>query len=244
VDLEELQKRVNDYLKSCQKPFSVQICSSFFNEVDFSKPVAYYKDSGPFYFKSRKPLHIDVETDDEDISSKDYIEEVSAAPGIKFVDVSNQNAMIEKNFSKTAPAWRTAVSGLNIEGECKNVSCATYNKMVIVKVGYGTFDLIFDEEKCKCPICQKFVAPITCGFTDCAYSISGMKKDSRDLQKWETVGNLYKFHDPKESGETNWISLKIHTRPPSGLAIVCGVCKKSMESPFKENVGIVFMMNA
>jgi len=42
------------------------------------------------------------------------------------------------------------------------------------------------------------------------------------------VGEIYSYYDPKESGQTNWISLKIHTKPIDGIRISCGVCKMAM----------------
>ena len=48
---------------------------------------------------------------------------------------------------------------------------------MISPIRMGTFDLIKDKERIKCPICHEKIIPITCGFTKCSYSWSGVYRD-------------------------------------------------------------------
>jgi len=82
-------------------------------------------------------------------------------------------------------------------------------------MSYGSFDLILDKDKCKCPMCHKYVAPKTCGFNNCSYRFTGIKLINGETQrfvsdKWIEVENKYQYYDPTTSGEVIWIQLKIH----------------------------------
>ena len=146
-----------------------------------------------------------------------------------FVDIENSQGIENHQFSSSAPDWRIATLGLNIEGICKKSQCAAYNKQVICQIGYGFFDIILDKEKCKCPICKQWIDPITCGFTNCHYKWTGIKQDSPTsapkrvtASTWKEVKDVYEYHNPQKSGTTIWSKLKIHTC--SYVVDKCAVC--------------------
>ncbi|CAG8774742.1 34653_t:CDS:2 [Gigaspora margarita] len=85
-------------------------------------------------------------------------------------------SIIVKPWKNDAPSWRIAVGGLYLEA---------YNKgRVIIKWGYCDFNFFYDEHKSKCPLCNHYVLPITCGFTDTLWRYEGLKKiDSEPPQE-------------------------------------------------------------
>src|SRR4051812_32579350 len=78
-------------------------------------------------------------------------------------------------------------------GECENVSCKAYGSRVIHKWGFknsGVFNYHDNEHECKCPLCSEYVQPITCGFANCDWKVSGSKK--------------HKHGQKSEKIDTNW----------------------------------------
>ena len=94
---------------------------------------------------------------------------------VPFTDVSNPTAMRKLQWSESAPKWRTACPGLCVEGVCTNASCEAYDQEVIDNHGQGTFDLIVDAPKCKCPQCRRPIQPVTCAFNNCDWRFLGTK---------------------------------------------------------------------
>ena len=111
-------------------------------------------------------------------------------------------------------------------------------RQVIMNLEMGTFDLMLDTEKCKCPMCQEYVEPKSCGFNNCIYTISGIKLGSNGKperlakQDWIEVENQYKYFDPRSSGEVNWLNLKIYTKYkpylPEKKGVCCMLCKNAI----------------
>ncbi|RHZ56125.1 hypothetical protein Glove_406g92 [Diversispora epigaea] len=136
--------------------------------------------------------------------------------GFQFQDLSKS---IKKTpWSKVSPRWRTASYGLNLEGYCKNCNCEAYNKdRVIVKWGYRDFDFYYNEHECLCPLCNKHVEPITCGFYNTHWKYEGVKKvkgcppeeASCDWKFAEDDGYTTFKHDDVVS----WYKLVIRIRP-------------------------------
>jgi len=137
-----------------------------------------------------------------------------------FVNLTDLSLAKDIGFSDKAPKYREAINGLNLEGLCTNALCEANGKMVIVKMGSGIFDLIEDQHLSKCPLCEKYVNPETCGFTNCTYSFTGTKKDKPSSppenvsSPSETlVGNIYHRYCPlNEEDKVQWIRLKIYTQ--------------------------------
>lgn len=128
-----------------------------------------------------------------------------------FVNIENDDNYKESLFSNSAPDWRICKKGLNLEGVCK---CNGIKKQVIIPIGYGTFDFTFDLIQSVCPICNQFVKPISCGFTDCIWKFNGIKvsKNGAPLyccSEYKKVGNLYGYFKSNENNISDWTQLQI-----------------------------------
>ena len=108
--------------------------------------------------------------------------------GRSFVDITDEKSAINIQWSTSAPDWRVAEPGLCLEGICTNTGCEAYKRQVIMNMRMGTFDLMLDTEKCKCPMCKEFVEPKSCGFNKCCYTYSGIKTldDGKPQKNCET----------------------------------------------------------
>ena len=104
-------------------------------------------------------------------------------PGLSFADIENKTGLSQVPFTKSAPDWRIACPGLNLEGVCKNKSCKAYGKEVICQIGIGVFDIVLKKNLCVCPMCKKWCEPLTCGFTKCFYKYTGLKQDTTTRAK-------------------------------------------------------------
>ena len=91
---------------------------------------------------------------------------------------------------------------------------------MICQIGFGIFDYNYDMSKSKCPLCQLNITANTCLFSNCDYTFKGIKKDDQfsppvrvNLQEMKEVDyKNWEYYDPKKSGKTTWISLKIITK--------------------------------
>jgi large subunit ribosomal protein L40e/small subunit ribosomal protein S27Ae/ubiquitin C len=111
-----------------------------------------------------------------------------------FVDVSSDKHLHVHEWSKTAPHWRIACNGLNLEGRCRNSSCVAYNNMVIYKAGFGVTNVC--RVQCKCPICKTKFAPTTCGFSKCDWLCDGLKTNGSPVSLvWKIAGDAYHYFD-------------------------------------------------
>lgn len=101
----------------------------------------------------------------------------SAAQLYKFVDVSNEDGLERRQWSSSAPKWREACGGLNLEGRCTNSDCEAHGEMVIMPMSYGVFDVLLDSnaKTTCCPCCDQFVQPLTCAFSKCEWKWTGLK---------------------------------------------------------------------
>ena len=137
--------------------------------------------------------------------------------GIDMADISNKKGLIEGNFDKSAPDWRTLVKGLNVLGICKNNNCKAFNNKIACNIGLGKFDLVGDADQIKCPMCKNEVDPSTCCFSRCSYKFEGKKKSNgkTDIVKseWKRVEKDYEYFDPGKSGIVTWLKLIIETKP-------------------------------
>ena len=98
--------------------------------------------------------------------------------GVNMADISNKRGLVEGNFSKNAPEWNIITTGLNVSGICNNGNCIAYKKSVDCQIGLGTFDLVRDADRIKCPICKEEMEPLTCCFSKCQYKFEGKKKSN------------------------------------------------------------------
>jgi len=143
------------------------------------------------------------------------------APVETFVDLSTGKTE-RMQWSESAPTWRIARQGLNIEGRCTNSTCKAFNHLVIMGNGMGAFDLIMDQHTCKCPICQNYVKPVTAAFSNCKYRWAGIKAAANpgeapkqcQQEEFKEVGDEYlRFDESSGSGNgvCDWLRLKIYT---------------------------------
>ncbi|CAF0781337.1 unnamed protein product [Didymodactylos carnosus] len=142
------------------------------------------------------------------------------AMGIEFVDVSNTSGLKRVKWNSNVPKWRISTHGLCLEGICYNLACEAYLKQVQIKIGMTKFDLVTDSNSLttKCPMCYKYVEPITCSFSNCYWRWSGIKQDSitdephKCSGDWKYADNAYHYFDQNISGAVIWRRLLIETQ--------------------------------
>ena len=139
------------------------------------------------------------------------------AMGATFVDVSNETSLKVVEWSKTGQKWRRVGPGLCLEGICCNYKeeCPAKGKRVIMSLGYIKFDLVggTDSSITKCPMCSKYVEPLTCAFNNCWWSWRG-KKQVKEYEEptfcsgdWKYAGDAYHYFDENTSGMVQWRTL-------------------------------------
>lgn len=145
---------------------------------------------------------------------------------MSFVDVSNDKIIQDYQFSKTAPDWRCASKGINLEGKCQNHSCEAYCQMVIIGIGIGVFDFVYDQNKSVCPMCKEYVQPLTCAFTGCNWRFNGLKRSKSGPPQcyaadWKKVGDVYsRFNESSEKVQWDQLQL-IATHYIAGTCFKC-----------------------
>ena len=94
-----------------------------------------------------------------------------------FVDMANEAGLKHFQWDSSVPDWCLAGRGLNLEGLCTNRQCEAHGCMVIMRMEFGVFDIQTDSnaQTTRCPCCDEFVQPLTCGFTDCEWKWTGLK---------------------------------------------------------------------
>ena len=155
------------------------------------------------------------------VEDKDIIEAHTSARGgadfgVLMADISNKRGLVEGKFNKNANDWNIITTGLNVSGICNNDKCRAYKRLVDCKIGLGTFDLVRDADRIKCPICKEEMEPITCCFSKCQYKFEGKKKINGKTEfvksEWKKVEKDYDYYDPVKSGNVKWLMLVIETK--------------------------------
>jgi ubiquitin len=122
-----------------------------------------------------------------------------------FADLENAD-LTEYQWAKNVdevPDWLTTGHGLCVEGTCQNKKCPAFGENVIMPQGYGDFDLIMDAYKCKCPMCESNVEPMTCAFVNCEFTWIGTKAPMKrseppikcSMGENKRVGNSYNVYE-------------------------------------------------
>jgi len=136
--------------------------------------------------------------------------------GANMADISNKRGLVEGNFDENAEEWNIITTGLNVTGICKNDQCRACNNKVDCRIGLGTFDLVRDADRIKCPICKEEMEPLTCCFSECQYKFEGKKRSNGKTEyvksEWKRVEKDYEYYDPIKSGIVNWLMLIIETK--------------------------------
>lgn len=147
------------------------------------------------------------------IQSKDELQLVRKSQSLK---PQSGTALIYQANEKNevgAPKWRLADPGLCFEGVCNKADCVAYLQKVIMKMGYGNFDMIKIDNDCKCPMCHNAVEPQTCGFSKCWWRWYGTQQESKSAplkhftSEWMCAGDAYYYYDEQTSGSVNWHQL-------------------------------------
>ena len=171
-----------------------------------------------------------------------------SAPGFAFADITQPMDATDLDWDDEAPEWRcVTMNGLSLEGICLNMECVACFRWVIISKGIGTYDIVSDQHKNRCPMCAKYVRAEKCAFNNCYYGYTGIKLlEDEPLQKVTSqvemrVGDTYKLFDPKFVGKANWLTLKIVTKALKEedweredeeeevvTAMACGICRKEV----------------
>lgn len=140
-------------------------------------------------------------------------------PSFDFADLEKVGE--KRSWTKEElPRWRNADYGLHMEGICTYILCEAYTKQVVCNLNFCTFDFSQkkDLEKIKCPICEKSIKPLICGFSNCYWKYYGEKVTSDNGTKetyntWQKVDfdGFIEFNGTGGNGAT-WGKLIIETK--------------------------------
>jgi len=158
-------------------------------------------------------------------------------PGMAFADITQEHKAKSFEWSNEAPDWRMAKQGLCLEGRCLNSRCKAFGRWVIMNKGVGTYDVVYDEHRNRCPMCFGYVKAEKCAFNNCRYGYTGIKlgeggspPQKVTSQEEIEVGDCYKLFDPKVMGEAKWLTLKIVTKELEDHSVkkgvICGICRE------------------
>jgi hypothetical protein len=166
------------------------------------------------------------------ICSKDRAERLES-DGHSFADLNKTPK--EYKWNKNAPAWRLASKGLCLEGKCTNSACQANGQMVIINMGEKAvfkLDLPTEKQPTNCPMCQKYVKALTCGFNNCEYRYAGIQETTTGKKKimsdWKKVGDVYSRFD--EDNKSEYASLVIEVKCGDNSITVeykCVICLDS-----------------
>ncbi|CAF0820216.1 unnamed protein product [Adineta steineri] len=184
-------------------------------------------------------LYDEATLEDYDIQSDSALELVDRTEryrgfggliGLKFVDVSDNEALKRIGWSRTAPRWRRARHGLCLEGLCKNKKCEAYKGTVIMPIGYKKVSMLDDslDKITKCPVCKEYVNPITCAFNNCWWRYDGVQNCKNGPSKkcsgdWRRADDAYHRFNEYQGEMITWKKLTLEavkTRPTEILDIV------------------------
>ena len=158
----------------------------------------------------------DLGVEDKDIIEAHPSSKGGGDFGVLMADISNKRGLVEGKFSKNANDWNIITTGLNVSGICNNDKCRAYKKLVDCQIGLGTFDLVRDADRIKCPICKEEMEPNTCCFSKCQYKFEGKKKINGKTEfvksEWKKVEKDYEYYAPVKRGTVKWLMLVIETK--------------------------------
>ncbi|CAF3601955.1 unnamed protein product [Rotaria sp. Silwood1] len=189
-------------------------------KYDFEKTYLINMQNRDILTKDEKTLgYYDVQ-DDSEIQLHDLTKVTRNLSnlGLRFIDPSDKNSYKRTPWATEAPRWRIAGRGLCLEGICNNPQCEANGKQVIMSIGYTTFDVVIDSDASttKCPICNSYVDPITCGFNNCRWRYEGKKKEQGNNKApikcspsdWQLADDAYHYFDQQTNPSVTWITLK------------------------------------
>ena len=165
-------------------------------------------------------------------SGIDAVGNINCSSGVvEFTDFAPE-CLQRRNWSDAAPKWRRANPGLCVEGKCVNENCEANGNMVVINMGFCSFELPGDTYMCKCPLCSKHVQPVTCGFNNCRWKWAGkrMQYQSRpsvhEVKTWQIADDAYHLFKPTggDSGKVQWLNLIIYAEDAKLKPLTCSLC--------------------
>ena len=150
-----------------------------------------------------------------------------------FVDVTNVDALEKVAWAQTAPNWRRACYGLNVEGICTNAACEGKGQLVICHVGLASYRVGTDAA---CICCGGAVRPTTCAFANCSWRYDGLKVGGvQMLSPWYQAGNQYeRFREAGNMVEWDRLVLTVRsiTTVPHAFhaQAECAICFETIQS--------------
>ena len=91
------------------------------------------------------------------------------------------------SYNPYYPDYSTISRGLNYEGKCLNETCSLYEKVQIIKKGYGQFDFLIEKDKCYCYYCVRPIVITELCFLKSTYAITAVGfKDNSCYSIFET----------------------------------------------------------
>lgn len=161
------------------------------------------------------------------------------------VDVFNESARRDLQWTYSGPRWMSCGYGLVLEGRCRNSQCEASNQMVCCNKRFGTFDV--KTVRATCPICENRITVEDLSFNNCFYQIHGTKQGSDEELRvpWTKVGDVCRCWDKKVARIESWVYMQIVTCQlnrvlalPDGnghapVATECSICFKIIENNFR-----------
>lgn len=164
--------------------------------------------------------------------------EVECDFGGNFADITNGGK--EFQWNKNAPEWRIASKGFSLEGKCTNKDCRAYNNNVIINMGVPCLfklGLPTDDQQTKCPLCEKHVKAVNCGFNNCEFRYKALVETDEGLEKkesdWKEIKDVYYTFD--ESKSLKYSSLVIEVKQGNQSItreFDCCICLNSSRKTF------------
>ena len=126
---------------------------------------------------------------------------------------NGMNTQVTREFSDTAPEWRTVESGISWIGTCNNESCEAFAREVICNCGFGVFDVNQVARIAECPMCRQSVNRVrNCGFFMAKWRFFG--RDSIGIERrGEGDAHTKNYTTFLEGDDQNWAFLRIEVTP-------------------------------
>lgn len=170
--------------------------------------------------------------------------------GCSFADLEGNPKKFSWNLN--APKWRVAKKGLCLEGKCTNCKCEAKNQMVVINMGLPVIYQLgmIGQQSTNCPMCFKYVKPVTCGLNNCEWRFIGVKETKNGLERvkcdWKNVKNEYHRFDDGKKSLVNWTSLVIETRVEDDQLTndnICAICLEEIKSDKDEEKNKNILLN-
>ncbi|KAH0609056.1 uncharacterized protein H6S33_001284 [Morchella sextelata] len=118
-----------------------------------------------------------------------------------------------------APAWRMAVPGISLIGICKTRACVAFDKEILIRWGPNNFNFEEDEHLSVCPMCEAYVEPKNCGFSDIQWRVVGRRQIGSEPEEdvngdWNVAeADGWSTFISDDSLLAMWSTLKLEVKP-------------------------------